>query len=94
MIKLSELKKEWLQNPDIEQQYKELEPEFEMAREFIRARITSNMTQSDVAKKMKTTQSAIARLESGKAVPTMKTVERFAKAVGMNFKFHFVAAQG
>jgi ribosome-binding protein aMBF1 (putative translation factor) len=94
MIKLSELKKEWIKDPDIEKHYKDLKPEFEMAREFIRARVNSNMTQSDVAKKMKTTQSVIARLESGKAVPTMKTIGRFAKAVGMNFEFHFVAAQG
>jgi ribosome-binding protein aMBF1 (putative translation factor) len=94
MIKLSELKKEWIKDPDIEKHYEDLKPEFEMAREFIRARVNANMTQSDVAKKMKTTQSVIARLESGRAVPTMKTIDRFAKAVGMGFEFHFVSAQG
>ncbi len=90
MIKLSDLKKQWIKNPDFKKNYEQLEPEFEMAREFIRARVCANMTQADVAKKMKTTQSVIARLESGKAIPTVKTIDRFAKAVGMGFEFHFV----
>ena len=55
MIKLSELKKEWLKDSDMQKHYKESKPEFELAREFIRARSQANMSQSDVAKKMKTT---------------------------------------
>lgn len=90
MTKLSELKKEWIKDPDVKKHYQDLKPEFEMAREFIRARVKANMTQSEVAKKMKTTQSVIARLESGKAVPTMKTIDRFAKAVGMTYELHFI----
>ena len=90
MTKLSNLKKEWVKDPDVKGEYEKLKPEFELAREFIRARTKAKMTQLDVAKKMKTTQSVIARLESGKAVPTMKTIDRFAKAVGMRFEIHFV----
>ena len=44
------------------------------------------MTQVDVAKAMTTTQSVIARLESGRAIPTIKTIDRFARAVGMTFE--------
>ena len=90
MTKLSDLKKEWIKDPEIKKNYQDLKPEFEMAREFIRARVKAKMTQLDVANKMKTTQSVIARLESGKAVPTMKTIDRFAKAVGMGFEINFI----
>ena len=40
------------------------------------------MTQSDVAALMGTTQSAIARLEGGGRAPSLRTVQRYAKAVG------------
>ena len=90
MIKLSELKKQWLKDPELKKHYQQLAPEFELAREFIKARVQANMTQADVAKKMQTTQSVIARLESGRTIPSVKTIERFAKAVGMRFELHFV----
>lgn len=90
-IKLSELKKEWIRDSEVRKHYQDLKPEFDLARGFIRARVKANMTQIEVAKKMKTTQSVIARLESGKAVPTMKTIDRFARAVGMGFELRFVS---
>ena len=90
-LKLSELKKEWIKDPEVKQHYHNLKPEFDLAREFIRARVKANMTQIEVAKKMNTTQSVIARLESGKAVPTMKTIDRFARAVGMGFELRFIS---
>lgn len=91
MIKLSSLKEEWLQDPEMKQHYDEANYEFQIAKKFIQARIDSNMTQLDVAKKMNTTQSAIARIESGKSVITTKTIYRFAKALGMNFQINFIA---
>lgn len=88
--KLSDLKKEWLKDHQIDKYYQDQKAEFELAREFIKARIKANMTQSQIAKKMKTTQSVIARLESGNAVPTIKTIERFARAVGMKYELRFI----
>ena len=79
-----------MKDPQFKKVHEELKPEFELAREFIKARVAANMTQTDVAEKMATTQSVIARLESGKRVPSIKTIDRFAKAVGMKFEFHFV----
>ena len=53
-----------------------------MAHELIAARARAGMTQSDVAALMGTTQSAIARLEGGGRAPSLRTVQRYAKAVG------------
>jgi ribosome-binding protein aMBF1 (putative translation factor) len=86
MTKLSQLKKQWIKDSYFVENSEELGPEFEVARELIRARIYAKMTQVDVAKAMTTTQSVIARLESGRAIPTIKTIDRFAKAVGMTFE--------
>jgi transcriptional regulator with XRE-family HTH domain len=42
----------------------------------------ADLTQGDVASRMGTTQSVAARIESGRGTPSMRTVQRFANAVG------------
>ena len=42
----------------------------------------ADLTQGDVAALMGTTQSVVARIESGRGTPSMQTVQRFASAVG------------
>lgn len=80
------LKKKWLQDPDFKKEYDALKPEFEIARVLIEARFKSHLSQKQVAEKMKTTQSVIARLESGQQNVSINTLRRYAKAVGRNIK--------
>ena len=69
-------------NPAIRQAYASQAPEFELARELIAARLRAGLTQGDVAALMGTPQSVVARIESGRGTPSMRTVQRFASAVG------------
>jgi DNA-binding XRE family transcriptional regulator len=71
-----------LANPAVRQAYDAQAPEFELARELIAARTQAGLTQGDVAALMGTTQSVVARIESGRGTPSMRTVQRFASAVG------------
>ncbi len=82
MKNLKTLKAERLADPGIRAEYDALAPEFEAARELIAARCRAGLTQEEVAARMGTTQSTIARLESGKRPPSMRTVQRYAQAVG------------
>jgi ribosome-binding protein aMBF1 (putative translation factor) len=82
MKSLDQLKGRLLENPQTQAEYDALAGEFETARELIAARTLAGLTQSDVAQRMGTTQSVIARLESGKRTPSLRTVQRFAQAVG------------
>lgn len=82
MKTLDQLKTKLLKNPQTRAEYDALAGEFETARELIAARTQAGLTQSDVAQRMGTTQSVIARLESGKRAPSMRTVQRYAQAVG------------
>ena len=82
MKSLDQLKTKLLKNPQTRAEYDALAGEFETARELIAARTLAGLTQSDVALRMGTTQSVIARLESGKRAPSMRTVQRYAQAVG------------
>ena len=62
--------------------YKESEEEFVLAREIIKARAEAGLSQQELARKMETTQSVVARLESGHHLPSMSTLKKLAKATG------------
>ncbi len=66
MKSLKKLKAELLPNPAVRQAYDAQAPEFELARELIAARTKAGLTQGDVAARMGTTQSVVARIESGR----------------------------
>jgi DNA-binding XRE family transcriptional regulator len=83
---LSKLHDEWMKDPEYRRDHAALEDEFALAETFIRARAHANLTQEQVAERMGTTQSAVARLESGRSKPSMRTLERFADAVGAKVK--------
>ncbi len=68
--------------PEVRAEYDALEPEFTIAREMIAARARAGLSQAEVAQRMGTTQSVIARLESGKRPPSLRSVQRYAQAVG------------
>lgn len=82
MKTLKELKGELLADPSTAAEYESLAGEFEMVREMIAARSRAGLTQTEVAERMGTTQSVIARLEGGKRTPSMRTVQRYAQALG------------
>jgi DNA-binding XRE family transcriptional regulator len=82
MKSLKDIKRELLKDPATRAEYENQAAEFNMAHELIAARARAGMTQSDVAALMGTTQSAIARLEGGNRAPSLRTVQRYAKAVG------------
>lgn len=82
MKTLKELKAELLANPDTLAAYDAQVEEFALARELLAARARAGLTQGEVAERMGTTQSVIARLEGGKRKPSMRTVQRYAQAIG------------
>ena len=82
MKTLNTLKAELLARPDTRTEYEAQADEFAVARELIAARTQAGLTQADVAERMGTTQSTVARLEGGKALPSMRSLQRYAQAVG------------
>jgi transcriptional regulator with XRE-family HTH domain len=56
---------------------------------LIKARSEADMTQEQVAKAMGTTQAVVARLESGRVLPSTRTPERFAKATLSRLRISF-----
>lgn len=91
MKTLRTLKTELLADADTRAQYDAMAGEFNMARELIAARSRAGLTQLDVAQRMGTTQSTIARLEGGGRMPSIRTVQRYAQAVGARAVVHLEA---
>ena len=86
------LHKKWFSDPEYRTAYDKLGPEFEIARAVILARKGAGLTQQQLAQRMKTTQSAVARLEGGHSCPSTSTLMRLALATGTRLKISFEAA--
>ena len=81
-VRADELHKKWIKNADYRREYEALEEEFALASALLDARGRAGLTQAQVAKRMKTTQTAVARLEAGRVKPSTRTLERYARATG------------
>jgi ribosome-binding protein aMBF1 (putative translation factor) len=89
MTKVRDLHQKWMKGVEYRKAYEALTPEFELARAVIDARVTAGLTQEQLAKRMETTQSVIARLERGRTRPSTQTLERLAAATGTRLKISF-----
>ena len=81
-IPIRKLKKRWMEEPGFKAGYDALQEEFTIASVLIEARVRAHLSQQQLAERMGTSQSTIARLESGTAKPSFTTLERIAKATG------------
>lgn len=82
MTKFADIKKRWSNDPAFQREYDALQEEFDITLELLQARARAGLTQAQVAERMGTTQSVIARLESGATKPSLRTLERYACATG------------
>ena len=92
--RVDDLHKDWMKDPKYRREYHALEEEFSLTAAMIEARSRAGMTQEQVARRMKTTQAAIARLESKGSrpstsevfdlKPTSKRPQRFVKSENGN----------
>jgi ribosome-binding protein aMBF1 (putative translation factor) len=92
-VRISTLAKKWMKDPAFRREYEALEEEFALASAMIDARARARLTQAQVAKRMSTTQTVVARLESGRFKPSTRTLERYAHATGHRLVIGFEKAK-
>lgn len=88
-IPLSKLSDEWFKDPEFVREFDSLEEEFTLARALIGARAQAGLTQEELAQRMGTTQSVVARLEGGRSRPSTTTLAKFAEATGTRLRVSF-----
>ena len=77
-----QLKAELLQYKAVKKEYDKLAPRYEAISELISARIKRGITQKELAQKIGTKQSAIARFEAGNINPSLGFLEKMAEVMG------------
>jgi predicted transcriptional regulator len=77
-----DFKKELLKDPEVKKGYDALEVEYSIIAQVIQKRLEKGLSQKQLAKKIGTKQSAIARLEGGNTNPTVSFLEKVSKALG------------
>ena len=89
---LKQFKRRALSRPEVKEAYDASAGEFAFLDEVLRARAESGLTQAEVAKRIGTTQSAIARLESAEPrhSPSIATLQKYAKALGYSVEVRLV----
>ncbi len=81
MKSFTQFKKKMLKDKAVRKAYDDLGPEFALITAIIEKRLKKGLTQAELARKIGTKQSAIARLESGSYNPTVEMLEKVAKAL-------------
>lgn len=93
---IKEFRKRALARPEVRREYDRLADEFAFLDDILRARAESGLTQAEVAIRIGTTQSAVARLESagGGHSPSLATLQRYASALGYKLQVRLVRSPG
>lgn len=87
---LASLKKKLSSNADFREEYEKADAEFQLIEALVSARTRANLSQAEVARRVGTTQSAIARLEGGGVSPSIATLRRYAAATGAKLEINLV----
>jgi transcriptional regulator with XRE-family HTH domain len=93
---LKDFKARALARPNVRREYEGLKEEFEILDEILKARAEAGLTQAELAARIGTTQSAVARLETamGKHSPSIGTLKRYASALGYRLQVRLVKERG
>jgi transcriptional regulator with XRE-family HTH domain len=92
MLTHKQLRAQALKRPEVAAEFEKQIEEFALLDEFLRARSEQGLTQAEVAERIGTTQSAVARMESGrgKHSPSLATLSKYAQALGCKLEVRLV----
>ena len=89
LVDWDDFKKELESQPGFKEAQEETRLEYEIARALIKARIEKGLTQAEVAKRMKTKQSVISRVENARTVPSLSFLKRLAQVLNASLRIQF-----
>ena len=89
MTRLKDLHRRWSKDASYKAECDALDEEFRLARALIGARMRAGLSQTELARRMKTSQSYVARIEGGQVRPSTDALERFAHATGTRLRITF-----
>lgn len=90
MSDLQELTSELMQDEEFKKEYESLQPEMDITRAILDARINAGLTQMQLSKKTGISQADISRLEKGTRNPSLALLKRLADALDSTLRIEFV----
>ncbi len=93
MKTLKEYKDEQLKDSSFAKEYEAIQPEMDVIRAIVEARMSQNMTQKELAERTGINQADISKLENGTRNPSVNLLKRLADGMGMVLKIEFVPKQ-
>ena len=90
MRKYDDFLNEQLQDDEFKKEYENQQPEFDVIRALVEARISRNLTQKELAERTGIHQADISKLENGTRNPSVNLLKRLAEGLDMMLKIEFV----
>mgnify|MGYP003413948723 FL=1 len=92
-MKLEDIKLELMKDPEFLKEYEAIQPEMDIIRAIVDARIANNLTQKQLAERTGINQADISKLENGTRNPTINLLKRLAEGMDMILKIEFIPKQ-
>ena len=92
-MRVDDYLQEQLKDPDFKKEWDDIQPEMDVIRAMIDARIEQNLTQKELAARTGIDQADISKLENGTRNPSLKLLKKLASGLGMQLKIEFVPMQ-
>lgn len=93
MRKFDDFLAEQLQDEEFKKEYDNLQPEFDVIRAIVDARVSQNLTQKELAERTGINQADISKLENGTRNPSINLLKRLADGMDMALKIEFIPKQ-
>lgn len=93
MRKYDDFLAEQLQDEEFKKEYDNLQPEFDVIRAIVDARVSQNLTQKQLAERSGINQADISKLENGTRNPSINLLKRLADGMDMALKIEFIPKQ-
>lgn len=92
-MKFDDYLQEQLKDPEFKKEWDDIQPEMDVIRAMIDARIEQNLTQKELAARTGIDQADISKLENGTRNPSLKLLKKLASGLGMQLKIEFIPMQ-
>ena len=92
-MKFDDYLQEQLKDPEFKKEWDDIQPEMDVIRAMIDARIEQNLTQKELAARTGIDQADISKLENGTRNPSLKLLKKLASGLGMQLKIEYVPMQ-
>ncbi len=90
MITFNDMLNEQMQNEEFKREYEAIQPEMDVIRAIVDARISQNLTQKELSERTGINQADISKIENGTRNPSLNLLKRLADGMGMSLKIAFI----